>query len=77
MDAQSPGGSNESGAAETPPGLLEPPEDNPPKADAPRPLQELKKYSQSLDKHKKETDEALHLMDSVCKENEEKAEAIE
>lgn len=72
MDAQSPGGTNE-----PPPSLLEPPKQDPPKAGTPRPLQELRKYSQSLDQHRKKTDEALHLMESVCKENEEKAETIE
>ena len=72
MDAQSPGGNNDSGAAETPPDvrLLEPLKEDPPNAYSP--AQELMKYCQRVDQHKKEVEEAAHLMESFCRENEEK-----
>ena len=68
MDAQSPGGTNEAGATENPP-------KDPPKAEMLKPVQKLMMYSQSVDQHKKETDNALDMIKIVCRENEEKDEA--
>ena len=72
MDAQSLEGNNDSGAAETPPDarLLEPLKEDPPNTYSP--LQELRKYCQRLNQHKKETEEVAHQMESFCRENEEK-----
>lgn len=74
MDAQSPGGNNDSGAAETPPDprLLEMLKEDPPIVYSPMPVQELRHYCQRLNQHKKETEEAADLMESLCRENEEK-----
>ena len=67
MDAQSPGCTNEAGAAESPP-------KDPPKAEMLSPVQKLMMYSQSVDQHKKETDNAIDMIKIVCREKEEKEE---
>ena len=71
MDAQSPGGNTDSGVAETPPDA-EMLKEDPPIVYSPMPIQELRHYCQRLNQHKKETEEAGHLMESLCRENEEK-----
>lgn len=68
MDAQSPGGADETGFTENPP-------KDPPKAEMLNPVQKLMMYSQHVDQHKKETDNALDMIKTVCRENEEKEEA--
>lgn len=74
MDAQSPGGTNDSGATETlpDPRLLEPLKEDPPNVYSPSPVEELMKYCQRVNQHKKEVEEAAHLMESFCREKEEK-----
>ena len=73
MDAQSPGFANESGVVGTAPSLAEPTvKDATSKADDLRAIQGLRYYRRGLDHHRKETDDALHLVESVCRENEEK-----
>lgn len=76
MDAQSPGGNNDSGAAEPPPDprLLELLKEDPPNTYLP--VQELRKYSQRLNQHRKETEEFAHQMESLCRENEEKEKSL-
>ena len=77
MDAQSPGVANESGVVATAPSLAEPTvKDATSKADDPRAIQGLRDYRRGLDHHRKETDDALHLLDTVCRENEENNDLI-
>ena len=78
MDAQLLGGNNDSGAAEPPPDprLLELQKKGSPNTYSPLPVQELKKYGQRLNQHRKETEEVAHLIESLCRENEEKDKSL-
>ena len=77
MDAQSPGVANESGVVATALNLAEPAaKDETSKADDLRAIQGLRDYCRGLDQHRKESDNALHLVESVCRENEEKNDLI-
>lgn len=75
MDAQSPAAVDMPGAAAQPPILLEHPVGDPPEAGRLRPVQELRNYTHHLKEHIREFDAAVHLMESVCEENDEATEA--
>ena len=76
MDAQSPGVNNVSGAVGTSLSLAEPSREDISEADDLKPVQRLTDYARGLEQQRRETDNVLHVMESVCRENAEKSDHI-
>ena len=73
MDAQSPETANTPQAAKITSVVEDLQEESPPKTTMPNAAQKLRKHAETI---KNETEEVLCQIECVCKENEEKSEAM-